>query len=35
LTKSLEKVSILALNMMIFQKFGPRADLGLAMADLG
>jgi hypothetical protein len=28
LTKSLEKVLILALKMRIFQKFGPRANLG-------
>jgi hypothetical protein len=28
LTKSLEKVLIWALNMKIFQKFGPQADLG-------
>jgi hypothetical protein len=27
-TKFSEKVLILALNMKIFQKFGPRADLG-------
>jgi hypothetical protein len=27
-TESLEKFQILALKMTIFQKFGPRADLG-------
>jgi hypothetical protein len=31
--KSLEKVQILALKMTIFQKCGPRADLGWPWLD--
>jgi hypothetical protein len=27
-TKSLEQIHVLVLNVTIFQKFGPRADLG-------